>query len=40
MSPSEARANEVERTLATDDCFWFRSPATFCGRRLPLDPMS
>jgi len=28
MNPSEARMNEVERTLATNDSFWFRSPAT------------
>jgi len=28
MSPSKERANEVERTLATNDSFWFRSPAT------------
>jgi len=27
MSPSEARANEIERTRATNDSFWFRSPA-------------
>jgi len=29
MSPSKARANEVERKLATNDSFWFRSPATW-----------
>jgi len=28
MSPSKARANEVERTLATKDIVLFRSPAT------------
>jgi len=27
--PSKARANKVERTLATNDSFWFRSPATW-----------
>jgi len=29
MSPSKVQANEVERTLATNDGFWFRSPATW-----------
>jgi len=29
MSPSKARANEVERTRAANDSFRFRSPATW-----------
>jgi len=29
MSPGKARANEVEKTLATNDSFLFRSPATW-----------
>jgi len=29
MSPSKARANEVEKTLATNDIVLFRSPATW-----------
>jgi len=31
MSPSKARANEVQRRLATNNSFWFRSPATRAG---------
>jgi len=27
--PSKERTNELERTLARNDSFWFRSPATW-----------
>jgi len=32
MSQSKAQENEVERTLATNDRFWFMSPATWMRR--------
>jgi len=29
MSPSNSASEKIESTLATNDCFWFRSSATW-----------